>query len=147
MIDPKELTQDSLVSDLLANYGVAAETFSITLPMGEVLAFRSLADHADLRAFKRGAVEFLAQLERPSVKAMWGEFLPKDSEDAVIAYTISTLSVEPKFSPEAALKLLKATWIVDLIMAEIERQKMAYLVKLATQAKDEKKDSLTTSDA
>lgn len=136
----EDLKPSSFIDDLIANYSPLVDTFAVELPKGERITFRTISDYDDLKAFQVGADEFLATLEKPSVKQMWAAFLPKGRNGALAAYTLSTLSVEPKLSPEDACKMLRCAWVVALIVERFEESRMAFLARTVEGIEEEKKD-------
>lgn len=132
------------VQSLISEYSPMGETFDVPLPDGNKLTFKNIGGYAELSQYKAGLKEFINILDRPSVKLAWADFLPKNNDEIVAAYTIHHLSVEPKFEMDDACRLLKAAWLVEAIMTAVESSRMAFTKKLAEKMSDEKKDSETT---
>jgi len=110
----------------LEHYGIKeGATFDVHLPRGDVLKFRALARYSALKDFYRAAAEWHQSLPKPGSELAkihpFGEHLPQDGREALVAYTIAELSVEPKFEHLDALKLLRAPWLVEQIMLGIEQ--------------------------
>jgi len=110
----------------LEQYGIKeGSTFDVHLPRGDVLKFKALARYGALKEFYRAAGDWYQSLPKPGSELAkihpFGEHLPRDGREALVAYTISELSVEPKFEQLDALKLLRAPWLVEQIMLGIEQ--------------------------
>lgn len=116
-----------LIDDLLGAYAPSTATFEVSLPKGEVLTFRAFSTYSELASWKAGAAQFVKLVTGGAVPPAWQECLPQTNEEAIAAYTIAELSVEPKFSQIDAMRLLKAPWLVEHIMGQIDAHRMACL--------------------
>ena len=136
---------DKLVEGLLRTYSPPEEHFTVTLPDGEGIKFRALRRYSELKNFEELAARWFLSLPKPgSAEAAshpWAEHLPKNTAEAVAAYTISELSVEPRLEHLHALKLLAAPWLIEAILQQIEEHcrtmKFITEVKLLEAAKKE----------
>lgn len=112
------------IESMLARYAPQDEIYEISLPHGERFKFRALVSYSDLKRFERDAVAWFKTLPSPNSEEgkahRWSEFLPADATSGITAYTISALSVEPKIEQLDALKMLKAPWLVNYFMKQID---------------------------
>jgi len=135
---------------LLDQYGIEDDaTFDIVLPGGEVLKFRAMARYEDVKAFNQSAAAWyqsLPEWDSPEAKNhMWAEHLPHSAGEAIAAYTIAELSVEPKIGHLDALRLLKAPWLVNYIMSRLELGSKSILGRIeALRVEQAKNDSGAT---
>lgn len=109
------------IDDFVEQYAPQEPTFELPLPGGEVLTFRILQSYEELQQFKRSASNWYSQLPKTvDVNHPFFGHWPESSSDAMAAYTIAELSVEPKFEQLDAFKLLKAPWLVETILSSID---------------------------
>jgi len=133
-----------MIEELLESYGTP-ETFEVELPKGEKLTFRHITNFAELSRFKKEANDFARILLSKNCPGPYREHAPNNMDAAIAAYTISTLSVEPRFEHIDALKLMKAPYLVQTILNQIDATRMNYLNEgFAAQVEAEKKDSNET---
>jgi len=127
------------VEKLIADYRPASTTFNVTLIGGEVLKFRMIEDYDELEAFKQDAAEFIKIVTGPQCKGL-GIDKPVSVARASVAFTISTLSVEPKISQGDALKISANAWLSNQIMSEIEANKInRERIRMAQEVEEQKK--------
>lgn len=135
----------STVESLLDKYGAPDGPVVVTLPEGEELRFRAITSYSDLNEFLKLAKSWCEGVRiacAPEMKVL----LPNDDATLHAAFTISELSIEPKFSQLDALKLCQAGWLVAEIMAQLDAKRMKVRIDAQTAAvvEDEKKGSLPT---
>jgi len=109
------------IDQFVAEYAPAEATFELPLPGGEVLTFRIIQSYAGLQQFKQEATNWYRALPKtvdPS-HPLYG-YLPDTPSEAMAAFTISELSVEPKLEHLDALKILRAPWLVETILSAID---------------------------
>jgi hypothetical protein len=135
--------ENALLDSLIESYAPKEGTFEVVLPKGEVLTFKVFSSYAELAAFKHEAALFAKKMESLKGVANHPLFVrhaPESPEEYIAAYTIHALSVEPHFGIPDALGLLKAPWLAEYIVSEIDRHRMAYLVEEAAAVEEIKKD-------
>lgn len=109
------------IDDFVESYAPGELTFSLPLPGGEVLTFRILQSYGELQEFKHAAAAWYQKLPKAVEPAhpFYGH-VPESPSDAMAAFTISELSVEPRLEHLDALKILKAPWLVETILSAID---------------------------
>lgn len=109
------------IDQFVAEYAPSESTFDLTLPGGEVLKFRIIQSYADLQQFKQDASVWYQSLPKTVEPGhpMYG-LIPKSPAEAMAAFTISELSVEPKLEHLDAFKILKAPWLVETLLSTID---------------------------
>ncbi len=114
------------IDSFVESYAPSESTFELPLPGGEVLTFRILQSYADLQTFKQAASNWYSKLPKAVGKEhpFYGR-LPQNASDAMAAFTISELSVEPKLEHLDALKILAAPWLVETILSAIDTHNKA----------------------
>jgi hypothetical protein len=132
------------VEKLIADYRPASTTFTITLIGGEVLKFRMIEDYDELEAFKQDAAEFIKIATGPKCVGL-GLEKPVSVARASVAFTISTLSVEPEITQRDALRISANAWLSNQIMSEIEANKFNHeRIRMAQEVEEQKKGSEMT---
>jgi hypothetical protein len=138
-----EKEQGLSVESLLEKYGAPDGTFEVKLPGGEGLVFRRIETYGEIKQFMRDTAEFLKVAEK-SPHPAWKEALPVDQDSRIAAYTLHRLCVGPiQFDLPSAFRLMRAGWLVDLLMAQLDANRMRFQVEQAEQERveQEKKDS------
>lgn len=108
------------LSGLIEQYK-APESFDVTLPAGEVFTFRAIKSHAELVDFRKRAGVFVKAATSRALIEAWKEFAPIPAETALIAFTVSELSLEPKIEQLDALTLAKnLPWVLETMYEQIE---------------------------
>lgn len=133
----------TFIDDLISNYSPKSLEFDVTLPMGEKLRFRAIEGYADLQSFRQAAKMFAQSAVGNKV---YGECAPRTSEEAIAAFTIAQLSVEPKFDQRQACQIVRCAWLCDLIITAMDINRYAFLQKMAEGVESEKKDSLNLTE-
>lgn len=108
------LTKDSL-NAILDAYSPGERVFTVTLPGGEDLTFRTLPTYRDYR-------EFTERFQ------LWWKVFSKteaanglEMGDGVAVFTVSELSVEPKIDQSSAVRLLRAPAVMMTLINAIDR--------------------------
>jgi hypothetical protein len=123
-------------------------TFKIELGGGDELEFKSCGSYSEYRSLERSAGQWAADFQAyPGSKAAglapfkdWVH-LPTSQEEAVAAFIISELSVEPKLGIGDACALLKAPLLVDFLLKSIRiAHRDASMMSLSAGVDAEKKD-------
>jgi hypothetical protein len=138
---------NAFLDSLLESYAPREETFAVALPKGETLTFRAFQSYGEMETFKRELSAFGRKMnaigDAPG-HPFFALYQPKTPSEYVAAYTIHALCVDPVFSIPQAFGLLKAPWLVNTIMDQIDDHRMAYLAGEWEKVEEEKKDSGTT---
>lgn len=130
-------------------------TFTIPLGEGDTLEFRSCGSYGEYRSLERSAGEWARDFPAYSGSKVaelppysgWAH-LPTSQEEAVAAFIISELSVQPKLGIGDACALLKAPLLVDLLLKSIRlAHRDASMMVLGSGVEAEKKDSAQTEDS
>lgn len=145
MIAPS-ITQAFSINDLIERYKPESETFTVTLPGGEILHFRNLANYGELQAFKVRIAEFASSLRNGRCPESFSPYIPEDDASLIAAFTVSELSVEPtKIEHLQALQMTKATWLLEQLVTEIDRHRSrATAIALNDQVEQGKNESWLT---
>ena len=109
------------IDEFVESYAPSEMTFALPLPGGEVLTFRILQSYGELQEFKQTASAWYQKL--PKAVELGHPFyghMPESPSDAMAAFTISELSVEPRLEHLDALKILIAPWLVETILSAID---------------------------
>lgn len=111
------------VEALIDRYTPSDEPCLVVLPSGEILKFQVPVGKAGLDAHLAAARLWYESLPKPDkcpANHPFAGILPQTAAEAIDAYTIATLSVDPKFTQKQALKALKAAWFVKRVIGTIE---------------------------
>ena len=99
----------------------APESFDVVLPAGETFTFRAIKSHTELVDFRKKAAVFVKAATSKALIDAWKEFAPIPAETALIAFTVSELSLEPKIEQIDALSIAKnVPWILETMYEQIE---------------------------
>jgi hypothetical protein len=130
----------SFVDKLLDDYGAKETEFSVYLPQGEELRFKSLNDYVEIKKLHQRARAFAKSHlagNHKGVKEL-AQYATDDNDLAVMAHIIADLSIEPKLSPADVLKLSKhAALIVTHIGSAITERLTLESAKSETEELDE----------
>ncbi len=144
----KQLTADALIEA----FAVEDEPFclGVATPDGEVveLKIRKVASYGGLRGLEREAITWYRGLPKPdSDSAKRYAFpIPRTADEAIAAYTLHKLIVEPPFDLAQAVNIQKAPWFVSAVMAAIDNEsRVVSAVILGAQVEKAKKDSAGTT--
>lgn len=135
------------LQDLIGKYTPEDRPIEVILPEGEVLQFRPLRSHGDLKNLLDRATEFARNLRDPVHPASrrFTDVMPETAEDMILAYMIAELSMEPKFDQRTAMQLMRAPWLVRHIRDTMDLANKSMLaLALAAAVEEAKKNSSET---
>lgn len=98
-------------------------TVTVELPTGETLTFRPHQRVSEAQTFIGQAAEWYNSLPKSKILAPahpLADVLPESIDEAVKAYTIHKLSIEPHIDERTALEMLRAPELVSYISNQID---------------------------
>lgn len=113
---------------------------TVQFPEG-ALKFRAFTRKSDYDSFMFKAAQWWDTLQREDspIRTAFGEFAPETSQEAAYAFMISELSTTPKINQLQACKMLRAPFLVDVIVKRIEAEsktvESVIMAKLVTESK------------
>jgi len=105
----KQADKQTSVDQLIDKYRVTEESFNVTLPKGDVLKFKSLADYEEIMRINRVARDYARAHVSGRISPADKPFATKDEDIALCASLISQTSIDPKLTTTDLLRM-KATW-------------------------------------
>ncbi|HLO97253.1 MAG TPA: hypothetical protein VK171_01550 [Fimbriimonas sp.] len=119
----------------------APETFVVTLPGGHEFKFKTIKSHTEFVGFTEKAKRFIKLTQGKSVPKDWKQFQPIHPETANKAFTVSELSLEPKFSQLDALRLAQEVpFVLETFFEKLEINRSAVFAKIVDESLDEGKE-------
>lgn len=114
---------------VIADFTPKQEIFDVVLPDGTVLKFRAFRTRKEKKDWEAQAIKWFQDVvqnpknERGSLKSQvkaLGEFVPADTDEAMNAHLIFSVSHEPKFTIKQACRLLHAPALLEHIIGQID---------------------------
>ncbi|MFZ4483739.1 MAG: hypothetical protein ACOYOL_07150 [Chthoniobacterales bacterium] len=142
----KNLSADSLIE----TFAVKDEPFDLVIaaPEGDPIqvTLRRITSYGGLRALERDALAWFRILPPADSPVAARLTIPDTAQEAIAAYTIHKLMVNPPFTLDQAVKIQKAPWFVSSVLSAIDRESRVVSVAiLDQQVVQEKKDSMATA--
>lgn len=101
----------------------APETYQIRLPDGELITCRRIVSYKDIADFKKELAAFWQRCKDGNLPPKAREYAPETYEEARAAFTLIYSSHEPtKFSEHEALMLLRAPWVLERLVQQIDER-------------------------
>jgi hypothetical protein len=119
------------MESLLEGYAPKSETFEIVLPRGEKLSFRAFSTYRELADFKREMSAFgkkIKRLDDAQNHPFFSLYKPETDDEIAAAFTIHYLSIEPKFEIAQAFGLLRAPWLAEHIVEQVDAHRMRFIL-------------------
>lgn len=135
-----------LIDQLIDAYKVPSGEFTVVLPKGEELRFRSISSYEQFIRLKRDAAKFVRFCRSEKCPKDWKQFLPEDDEALITVSILSETSVEPKLEHLHLLKLsAHAGLLYNLIVEQWEGHQTVKQVEAEAEALDQLKNDSTAT--
>jgi hypothetical protein len=127
---------EAITARLIGQYAPAEDEFEVSVG-SETLRFKALRDRAEYIRLRGRAIRFAKVKTSPNPEV--NEYYQTDEQTKIFSYTLSEMSLVPKFKPEHLLEMAKKSVFL------FEAIKDAYLLGIAGSQAEAEEEMLETA--